>query len=102
MVIFRNKKRVIKRIAKECLYFLGLLAFGIFVVPLIIFFALGPSVETTKLSKFYNNFYDALHENWGAGVDFWFALSSVWFPYLFFQFIRTVIWIRRTVRTKYT
>ncbi len=95
-----NKRKIMKRIAKEWLYLFGFLAFGFFVVPVIIFFVFGPTVETTTLSKSYSNFHDALYEKWGGGVDFWFALSSVLFPYLLFQFTRSIIWARKMLRTR--
>ena len=85
-----------KRIAKEWLYFIGFVLFGLFVLPFLLtatfyFFATRSFTFSTELSYFYSALVDR-HD----ALIFWLMVAG---PYIFFQFIRSVIWAWKITRS---
>jgi hypothetical protein len=84
-----------KRIAREYLYFLKCFAVGFFLLPLILFIIFAP-ISGLKFGKFYGDFYGALL----GGDEFVISWLFILGPYLLFQFIRSIVWAWKTVRTQ--
>lgn len=77
-----------KIIAREWLYFLGLVLMGL-VCPPIFFSAVG----AIKMTEFYGILFGC-----GSNDEAFFAWFWVLFPYLLFQFIRSIILAWKIIR----
>ena len=76
-----------KRFAKEWLYFLGSLAFGLTILPAVIMLADGEL-------QYIDTFYKALFEYQHALIAWLLVLA----PYAALQFIRSIVWAVKIVR----
>ena len=74
-----------KKIIRECLYFLGALCVGFFILPVILILFLSPQPSV----KDYGEFLDAL---FSGGLMTLFAWMCALTPYLLFQLIRFIVW----------
>jgi hypothetical protein len=82
-----------KRVAKEWLYFLGCLLFGLLVLPLLMFVLFGTFAHKS-ITEFFSEFFSALTGGRDALITWLFVLA----PYLLFQLVRSVIWAYKTTR----
>ena len=80
-------------VAKEWLYFLGCLLFGLVVFPFLLFIVFG-LLNPTDITVFYSRFYSGLL----GGHDALITWVVVFIPYLLFQVVRSVIWAWKTTR----
>ena len=79
-----------KRLAKEWLFFVVALGFGLSILPIILIFALDPNPKMANLGEFYRLLFSGVES-----VLVWlFALS----PYIVIQLVRSIIWAIKTIR----
>ncbi len=79
-----------KQILQECIYFLCCFVFGLFAFPVMLFIMLSIifGQDWSLVGDFYERFYEAMFSAGYGSVITWTVVLS---PYLFFQFIRSIV-----------
>lgn len=80
-----------KRFAKEWLIFIGCILFSILILPIIFYVFMA---DEYTLSKIYGDLFKAIFD--GESGVYLFVL----FPYILVQFIRSIIWSIRIIKTQ--
>ena len=80
-----------KRFAKEWIIFVGCILFSVLILPIIFYFFIA---DEYTLSRMYGELFEALFD--GEGDVYLFVLL----PYILVQFIRSIIWSIRIIKTK--
>ncbi len=80
-----------KIFAKEWIVFVGCVLFSILILPVFFYFFM---TDEYTLSKMYSELFEAIFD--GEGGVYLFVLL----PYILVQFVRSIIWSIRIIKTK--
>lgn len=92
-----------KIIAKEWLFLISFLFFGLVVFPTLVSLIFIGKVNITDLKDFYDNLTTVkLHsmEFESYNTECFFAWFLVLFPYILFNFMRSIVWAIKQVKIK--